>query len=229
MTVSLIIFVLALAFVAYKLFRVREITVTGCETLSEDYVISLAGIAYDEFIFEVDTQEILDAIDNEPYIKPVSVEIVYPDCIAITIEERKNAACIEKGDNYLIIDDECYLLEVLPKTSAAAYPLVIGLQTDEIKVGQRLGVSDTYLLDVLSDVLTGAEEAGIGLLCIDMSLAADIVLETQKGFTVELGDDTGLNTKFALITSSIQELENRGKSSGTIDVASGESAYYREN
>ena len=227
--ISVIILVFALAFAAYKLFRVREVTVIGCETLSEEDVIALSGLVYDQLIIEVDTDAVLEAVDENPYIKPVSVRIVYPDGVEITIEERKKAAYIQKEDTLLIIDNECCLLEVITQTALEGYPFVLGLQTDEFTVGQRLGVSDTFVLDVLSNVLQSAQEAGIGLISIDVSLAADVVLEIAEGFTVELGDDTELSTKFALIESSLEELKEQGKTGGILDVASATRVYYCEN
>lgn len=227
--VSILILLCALGFVSYKLFRVRDITVTGCETLSEEYVNSLSGLELEESIFYINTQDIMDAIDTEPYIKPVSVRIVYPDRVEITIEERKEAACIEKEKLLLIIDRECYLLKVLMQTDLVQYPSVLGLQMDEFQVGKRLGVKDTFKLDVLSRILSQSQESGIHLISIDVSLVANTVLETRDGFTVELGDDTDLKDKFSLVKASVQQLKNMGKNSGILDVAVVTSIYYREN
>ena len=226
---SLMILLLALAFVVYKLFRVKEVEVIGCKTISDEVIIALSDIEYDQFIFEVDTEAIREAIDTDPYINAISVNIVYPSKIEITIEERIKAAYLKKNDTVLIIDNTCYLLQVLPLTDMEEYPLVEGLQIDECHVGEKLGVRDTFLLEVLSHVLVASEDTGIRMSRIDVSYAADIVVETHDGFTVELGDDIGLDKKFAIIESSLNELQEIGKTGGILDVASGQNAYYREN
>lgn len=226
--ISIIIFVCVLAFVLYKLFQVREITVTGCETLDPDHIISLSGLEYEQSVFEVDEQKILSAIDIEALIKPVAVNIRYPDCVDIIIEERKKAACIEKEGALLIIDYEGYLLEVITQTQDVNYPKIFGLHFNEFTVGKRLEVPDEYKLGVLSNVLYEANISGINLVKIDIELAADIIIEMEPGYTIEIGDDANLAAKFELVKSSIQKLTSMGKNSGTLDVSVVSQAYYRE-
>ena len=228
MIVSIVILVCVLAFVAYKLFQVRKITVTGCETISAETVVSLSGLEYDQSIFTVDTQKIMDAVATEPYLKPISVDFDYPDGVVINVQERKPAAYLEKEGAMLLIDEECWLLSIVTQPEAVQYPLVTGLQLDAYTVGEQLGSKDAFVLDVLSRVMIAAKNSGLELTGIDVSLAADIVLSTKTGFTVEIGDDTELETKLDLIKKSIQELGKRGKKGGILDVSSAENAYYRE-
>ena len=224
-----IVLICALVFVAFQVMKVRIITVKGCETLNEESIIALSGIETGQSILTIDTTKVMDAISAEPYVKPVSVDIVWPDCIEITIKERKEAAYIQKDDTLLVIDDECHLLKVLMQTETLSYPSVTGLQLDEYRVGERLVSGDTYQLDVLSEMMKAADANGVGLQNIDMSVAADVVLTTTDGYTVEMGDDTQIQKKFSLFKEAISELQAMGKTGGIIDVASAKKAYYREN
>lgn len=213
---------------AFEVLHLRNITVTGCETKTPDEVISLSGLETGVSIFTVDTKKAMEALGYDPYIKPVSVSVIYPDSVNITIVERKEAAYIKKDNNVLIIDNEGWLLNILMNTDTATYLQVLGLNVDEYTVGKQLGAADTFQLLVLSKVLAEAEESGLGLLSIDVSIAADVILELDDGFTVELGDDMNLKEKFSLIKSAITELKGAGKAAGIIDVASALKAYYRE-
>ncbi len=225
--VSVIIFIGALAFVAWQVLKVRKINTLGCELMSEESIVLLSGLEYGQSIFSVDTQEVMEKLDTDPYIKPESVEIIYPDCVEITIKERKEAACIEKGDTLLIIDEECCLLRII-EDGQVPYTRVYGLNVDKLIVGERLGTSDTFKMDVLSRVLTAAGQSEVAALSIDVTLTADVIMEIDGGFTVELGDDTELGTKFSLIESSVKQLAETGKTGGIIDVASASAVYYRE-
>jgi hypothetical protein len=80
---------------------------------------------------------------------------------------------------------------------------------------------------VLSEVLSAAERNGIGLKSLDISIAADVVIEINEGYKVEIGDDTNLDYKFELMKKIIEELKGMDKTGGTIDVASGSGGYYR--
>lgn len=226
--VSFILLLCALLFVAFEVLHLRSITVTGCETKTPEDVISLSGLETGVSIFTVDTGKALEALRKDPYIKPVSVDIVYPDRVNITIEERKEAAYIKKDNIVFVIDKEGWLLNILMNTDTAPYAQVLGLNMDEFIVGKPLGAADMFQLLVLSKALTEAEASGLELVSIDIAIAADVILETKDGFTVELGDDMNLQKKFSLIKSAIAELKGRGKTSGIIDVASAANAYYRE-
>ncbi len=227
--IFLIIFICALAFVLYKLFQIREITVTGNENFTDEYVISLSGLEYDSSVFTIDEDAVLQVLCGQAYIKPVAVNIRYPDCVDIVIEERKKAAYVEKQTALLLIDYEGYLLEVIDNTEACNLPLIEGLHVDEFSVGKRLEVPGGFKLSVLSSVLSQAGKSEIELVKIDIGFAADIILETSQGFTIEIGDDTNLPAKFELAKTSMIELVEMGKYSGILDVSAGTNAYYREN
>ncbi len=226
--VSAILLLCALLFVAFVVLHLRYITVSGCETKTPDEVISLSGLKKGVSIFSVDTRKALESLGGDPYIKPVSVTIIYPDRINITIEERKEAAYIKEGDDILVIDKEGWLLKILMSTDTAPYTQVLGLNMNEFTVGKPLGAADTFQLSVLSKVMTEAATSGLDIISIDVSIAADVTLEMKDGFTAELGDDMDLTEKFVLIKSSADELKGMGKTSGIIDVASAIEAYYRE-
>jgi cell division protein FtsQ len=225
---SAILLLCALLFVAYEILHVRNITVTGCETRTKEEIVALSGLEAGVSIFSVDTVKAADALMADPYIKPVSVMVIYPDCVNIEIEERKPAAYIKKDDALLIMDDECWLLEFLTGADIVPYPQALGLSLDELNVGQRLGTVDEFQLDVLSKVLIQAKESNVSLLSVDVSYAAGVVLTIKEGYTVELGDDTHLEEKFELMKLGVKEIEGMGKTGGIIDVASALRPYYRE-
>jgi cell division protein FtsQ len=219
----------ALVFVAIMLFKVRTITVAGCETRSSDDIIALSGLEYNTSILEVNKQEVQTALSADPYIKPISVEIKYPDHVLITIEERKEAARIEKDSAYIIIDREGWVLRFETQPDAAAYPLVTGLPADTVLIGQQIGTSDVFKIGVLTRLLDALKTAEIAPVTIDISLAADIVLTLPDAMIVELGDDTALDEKIKLMKAGQGEIAGMGKTGGVLDVSSVKNAYYREN
>jgi len=227
--VSLIIFLCALVFVSYELFKVRKITVAGCETRSQEEIIALSGLEYDESIFLVDKQEVLDALSSEPYIKPVELQIKYPDNVFITIQERKEAACIEKDGAFVIVDHDGWVLKVVMTVEEAPYPLVKGLPADSVEVGKQIGTRDIFKIDVLRRVLDASAEAGFAVNQIDVSLAADIAITLSDGLVVELGDDTALAEKLQLVEASKKGIAELGETGGILDVSSVKNAYYRKN
>lgn len=225
--VSVVLLLCALGFVAFEVLHLRSITVSGCETRSADEIIALSGLKTGVSIFNVDTGKAADAISLDPYIEPVDVSIVYPDRVKITIRERKEAAYIKKDDTLLIIDSGGWLLRIIPDTETVPYPEVKDANLDELNVGKRVSSTDTFQLDVLSRVLSQAAASEVGIKSVDLKYAADVVLEIDDGYTVEIGDDTQLEEKFERLKSAITELQGMGKTGGIIDAASPPNVYYR--
>jgi len=226
--ISLVILIFALVFVVYKLFQVRKVTVTGCEAIAPQEVAEITGIENGQSVFLIDTEAAIEALNNDPRLKPLDIVITYPDRVTVSVEERKETAYVEKDGVLLAIDGECHVMRAVNNTSEPLYPRVFGLKMDTFDIGKRLGVGDTFQLDVLSRTLVGMADTGIGLYGIDVAWPANIVVQTKDGYTVELGDDTRLNEKLSMAQKAIIELESRGFSGGVLDVSSVTKAYYRE-
>ena len=224
--VLLIVLILALIFVAFQLFLVRGIFVIG--NVSDDYVISLCGIEKNQSVFFIDEQAAFEKIDAEPWLKAVEVTVAYPDKVMITVEQREIAAYVVKGDVFLAIDTSGVLLRVAPQAQVGL-PLVRGLQMDKFEVGKPLGARDTFELGVVQRLLVQLSDSDLSITDIDVSLVANIILTTDNGVEIEIGDDTQLAEKFRLALNSMKWLQEREKTGGILDVSSVTSAYYREN
>lgn len=224
--ISIIVLVLALLFVCYQLFRVRAISVVG--GASADYVKSLSGINIGDSTFLVDKQAAFEQIEAEPWIKAVNVEIIYPDKIKIEAEQRQIEAYVIYEDVLLAIDGECTVLSA-GDIKEVDMPLVRGLQMDVFEVGKTIGCGDRFMLNVTERVLKELGKSTLDIKFIDVSLAANIVLETKQGMSIEIGDDTNLSAKLKLASATIKELELSEKNIGILDVSAVSSAYYRAN
>lgn len=226
--ISVIVLACALIFIAFELFQVREIKVSGCITLDTQQIEEQSGIEYGQIIFFVDTDAAMAALATNPNVKPVSVKVVYPYSIEIEIAERTPVAYIDLDGVRLAIDSEGVLLSVDMSPQGEALPQVFGFSTARFEVGQPLG-EDAYKRSVFSGLLAALADSSLDIVRIDISYAASIKLETQDGYTLELGDESELTTKFTLAQRMMDEVATLGKVGGTIDVATTDHAYYREN
>ena len=226
--ISMLVLLCALIFVAIELFQVRQINVTGCSVLDAEQVVEQSGIEYGECIFFVDTEAAMEALAANPAVKPVSVKVVYPYSVEIEIAERTPAAFIDTDGMRLTIDSEGVLLSVDMNPQGEALPQVSGFSTARFEVGQPLG-EDTFKRSVFSSLLAAVRDSGIDIVRIDVTYTSSIKLTTKNGYTIEIGDETKLDTKLSLASYAMAEIEKSGKTGGILDVATAENAYYREN
>ena len=216
----------ALIFVCWQLFSVRSIIVEG--SASKDYILSICGIEKGQSIFFADTKGAYDAIEEEAWLRPIEVKKEYPDKIRITADQREIAAYVEHGDVLLAVDEECVVLRA-EQAGKVPLPVITGLKADVFEVGKTIGCADKFLLDVSKKVIAELEGSELDVVKIDVSFAANIVLETRQGMRIELGDDMQLDAKLKLALATIDELAARGDTAGILDVSAVTSAYYREN
>ncbi len=226
--ISLLLLVCAVLFVGYMLFQVRNISVTGCASLTEEQVEALSGLEYGECIFLVNTDDVMDALKADPLVDPVSVTIEFPYTVAIEIQERTPAAYIDTSGVRLTIDSEAVVLSVDNNPQGEVSPVVTGISTDRFEVGQPLG-NDTYKRKVFSDLLNALGAYDLEIAAFDLTYTASIKLQTQNGFCIQLGNADNMATKLSLACYAIGQLAAQGKTGGIIDVSTGAAAYYREN
>lgn len=224
--ISIIVLVLALLFVCYQLFRVRAINISGSAPV--DQVRKLCGIEIGDSIFLVDKQTALEQIEAEQLIKAVDVSIEYPDKIEIIADQRQIAAYTVYNDMFLAIDGECVVLDV-GEIKQVDMPIIKGLQMDVFEVGKMLGCGDKFMLGVTERLIMELGKSTLDVTIIDVSLAANIVLENELGLKIEIGDDTNLTAKLKLAQATIKELELSDKNGGILDVSAVSNAYYRAN
>lgn len=218
----------ALIFVAYELFQIRAITVSGNNALNKEQVEALSGLDYGQSIFFVNEDQVMEALASDPYISPVSVKIEYPYTVVIEIAERTPAAYIDTNGVRLTIDSDAVVLEVDTSPAGEVYPMVVGISTDRFEVGQALG-EDAYKRSVLSGLLGALRESGMEAVRIDLTYSSALKVGTKEGYAIELGDAGSLPKKLQLARYAMDDMLRQGKMSGIIDVSTGEKAYCREN
>ena len=104
---------------------------------------------------------------KDPYIKNAKVEQKLPDELVITVEERKEAAAVPYGDQFILIDVEGMILR---KTDVEpALTLFTGMTLTNIQVGTPLQVEENSMLADTLKLIKSMEEYDIFFKRIDFS------------------------------------------------------------
>ena len=93
-------------------------------------------------------------INKLPWVKFSEVRYVIPDKVYITVTERNAIAWIRYFGNYLLVDEEGYVLDVASELDGS-YPEIRGVQLDKFTLGDKIQTKEPEKITVLVQLLQG--------------------------------------------------------------------------
>ncbi len=134
--IKILIFYLAIGFLGWNFFtfifssnfcNIEEVIIKGNDYLSEDEIFYKSGIQLGENIFKLDLKKSKDSLMQEPWIKEAEIKRVIPNKIIISLKE------------YFFSTKEGIVLSKIDRPEERfGLPLVLGLEIDEIKIGDSI-------------------------------------------------------------------------------------------
>ncbi len=195
-------------FMLSPFFNIKNIQVTGNEKIASEEIISLSGIQLEQNTFQLQKNEIRQAIKQNAYIDTVTIRRNWPDGITIEVTERTPTYMLSFGNGYVYINNQGYLLEISQEKLDT--PIITGYLTSEedIKAGNRLCTDDLERLNDLLQIMKSMESNSISDLVTQINIADKqdyiLTLEKEKKI-VHMGDTSNLSTKIPYIIKIIEE------------------------
>lgn len=223
-TFLILLLLLALTGILYigsEKFQVNKVTLVGNEKIPEEEIIKRVGISQGQNILKVNRQLIKERIEAEPYLEVQSITFRYPDEILITLKEREAAAIVPYLNSYFIIDEKCYIMEIVDELSDIQYPLVRDVEVRNFVVGKRLVASEEYPVKVLSRVLESVKELELQnqISEIIMDNPDDIELIMTDGMRVRVGQAIDVDKKLLWLKSQDIKEVCKGLVGGILDLS----------
>ena len=182
-------------------------------------IIDSATMPYNESIFMVNKNKIIDELEKEnPYLKVVSIETKFPNKLVVHIAERSEFFAIKLSDSeYAIVDGECKVLKMVTEAYfsndvSAANPIKVtvdnfNLSKDAFVVGEVL--RSNRIVDIIQNVAYSLRETdhdattskGIfDSVTIEVKgERADAVIKTKWGLYINITDvDSSTTDKLLL-------------------------------
>ena len=153
-------------------FTVDSIEVRGNEHFTAEEIINIAhAVPGHNLIYDPDKQEIIDYLEQNPYIKSAEVTRSLPSTLVITVHERAQACAFRYDDDYLIMDDEGILLK---KTrTEPKITMLRGMVVSKIKLGEKIGTEDQKLFTSTLKLVRAMKDADLYFVTIDMTTFDD--------------------------------------------------------
>ena len=214
----------AVGFLIYgAVFRVRSVTVEGCRAISQEEVIRLSGISMGMNTFAINDDQVEAGIESNRYLSFVCVDKQLPDRVVIQVHERTPAAQVTYCGIAYTLDNRGMVLEESQNTSVKPDGLVTvgGLNIRRCKLGETVQLQNDRQMGVYTELLVELKvmSALNDVSELDLSDMDNLFLVSRDGYTVRLGDASGLHAKLRAMLLTREHLNATGHSGGTIDVS----------
>ena len=149
-------------------FTVDSIEVKGNDHFTAEEIINIAhAVPGHNLIYNPDKQEIIDYLEQNPYIKSAEVTRKLPSTLVITVHEREQACAFKYDDDYLIMDDEGILLK---KTrTEPMITMLKGFVVNKMKLGEPIGTDDPRMFTNTLKLIRDTKAADLYFVRIDMT------------------------------------------------------------
>jgi cell division protein FtsQ len=209
----------AIIFMLSPYFYISEVVIKGCETVSQNEVLSRSGIGDNTNLLLLNTKETRNLIMQNHYIDGVTFDKEPPGTLTITVRERRVCGYVEYlQNNYLYIDEYGRVLEV-NSFFMENLPVVSGLKFDRFVLGEVLQVEDSTAFKTVVQYawLFNKHNMAGKVSRIDVSDSSNTKIHIYN-IEFNVGDDKSTDEKIRTIMEILAQLPNSETIRGFVDM-----------
>ncbi|HKX19665.1 MAG TPA: FtsQ-type POTRA domain-containing protein [bacterium] len=197
----------AVSFTGSSVFDIRSVTVTGSGAITASEILSRAGVRAGASVFSVNISRIQDHLREDPRLAAVSVGVVFPDRVFITVRERTAAVALHVPGGYMLLGSDG--LAIIPAATAGPLPAltVDRLDPAEVEAGSVVASADARLGADLAGWLPDDLRPDVAALRVDRT--GEVILYTRDGIAVRAGGGDGLRDRIARAAEVLAAVRSR--------------------
>jgi len=221
-----LIIILSSAVFSLKNVEVNFFSNTINLTNSEQEIIESGDFKYNQSIFFINKKKYIKNLEkNNPYLKVLNIETIFPNKLSINCVERNELFVLKGYENnviksYMVMDDEVKVLNNLSSfTNSYLNPILLTFENEfsqNFLAGQVLDTSYSNLLKNLSVELLAYEDnilklyANFEEIIIGYENPSDVCLKMRSGTQIVLKEaNIRLTEKFMLALSAYNQKEDK--------------------
>lgn len=197
------------------LFNILHIEVKGISKLTENIIINESHIVYGQNILKLNKNKIKESLNDNPYIKNVTINRKWPDTVMIDVIEKEPMGKIRFFGSDILIDDEAYILEVSTDGSNIDLPLLNNISISSFKLDEKVQTENKETLEKFLKILKVLKNSGMLKSVFKIENNKGILLYLNEGHVANLGEDTNIQYKIMLL----KEIIPREKNTAFIDLS----------
>ena len=223
--IALMVSVALVAWLVYRspLMQIREVSVTGTESLDPRYVASLSGLR-GQSLLRVDTGAARDRLLALPAVKDVSISKQWPGKMLIRVEERHPWGYWQIKDQPYVIDDEGVVLDDLRPDENA--PVIFELDTERrLAAGDHVDADAVMLSQELIDESPRALNENVAKL--EYSQHSGLTVTFDSGLRAIFGDSRDLDYKLSVLYVLLDKAQGQSLAVHDVDLRFGENVSFQ--
>lgn len=189
-------------------YTVKTITVEGNVHYSNDEIVDMVikkSLDHNSIYLSLKYRK--KGIEGIPFIEKMSVNILAPDTIKITVYEKAVAGYIEYLGKYMYFDKDGIVVETSDKKTAGI-PQITGLEFNYVVLHERLPIENTEIFQSILDItqLLTKYEISAEKIYFDKNNQMTLYFENIR---VRLGDISNIDDKINRLKAILPELEGQ--------------------
>lgn len=200
-------------------FNIASIEVNELENYTYEKIIETSEIELNTNIFKLSKSQVQDKILTLPYVQSVKITKKLPSTVQIDVIERepKYVAYAKDSGEYLRLDKEGYVLEVVNVSEISESLILFGLNfEDVIELGYKLTDIELDKLNSLENIMNVYNQNEIPANVTSVEFKNSYVfLNLNEKLSVKIKDNGELGYKIALLKEILKEIEGK---TGSVDM-----------
>ena len=156
----LVAFCVALyCFLHSSVFHVKSIKVSGSTHFSAEQIQKTAGLKTGVNLFEFSAGDCEERLEENPYIREAQVRRKLPSSIEIEVKERQEAAVIQMDQEYAVIDEDGFVLQIAQK--APRLTLLQDITVTDAREDRTIEVEETATFQQMLRLVKAMQKADL--------------------------------------------------------------------
>ncbi len=209
------------------IFNIKEISVTGNVRVDTETALKVSGIVEGGNIFRINKIRANRQLEKIPFVDNVKIKRRLPSKVEIILSENTECAFIKFMGNYIGIDMNGKILEVVQSNESITLPIITGVTLKSFEVGKKTGFAEKADGELVFELLEHLKnnELTQQIKAINIKKDGKLQLTLTSGTVAELGDKSKLKYKTAYLKAIIAELGDA--QGGVIELSDTDNVSYR--
>ncbi|OJU13204.1 MAG: hypothetical protein BGN88_05155 [Clostridiales bacterium 43-6] len=213
-----VVILIVLSFTVF--FKVADIKVIGKTRYSEAEIVKASKLTTGNNLFMTNVNEAKKIIKQKlPYIDEVKISKNLPSEIRINVKEAVPIGQLEKGKDYIVLDANNKVLEVLHDKPMKGCPVIRGILLNEDKPGSVAVFKDDSQKNNLKIMLDGLKKSEITKISVISFIEPlNLCATYHNKIVIEFGSVADLNLKLQYAKAIIEHPKSAGRT-GRLNVS----------